>query len=156
TASRRGMKAGRNSVVRVDTEYATERMLPGKIADNTSFIDGFMSPEAVTAAGGCCSLPTPIYDNPVYASLNRPIRDALPSIGVQQRGSVSFFPAGCLPGEGAALWTCEDDEGVDPEDEETWKQCFSVECDEEQRVNIDAIYSCLDVGNFQARFAPEQ
>jgi len=156
TASRRGMKAGRNSIVRVDTEFASERMLPGKIAENTSFIDNLVSPEAVTAAGGCCSLPTPIYENPVYSSLARPIRDALPTVGVQQRGSVSFFPAVCLPSEGAALWTCEQDAGVDPEDPGTWKQCFSVECDEEQRVVIDAIYSCLDVGNFQARFAPEQ
>lgn len=152
-STRRTKKAGRNSLLQVDTVFAEK--LPGRIDENTRLLDAFTSPEAVTAAGGCCSLAQPIYDNPVNSSLERPIRDALPSFGAT-RGAVSFYPAVCLPDSGAALWTCDDDLAVDPDDEDTWKQCFDVECEEEDRAQVEAIYSCLSIGNFQQRFSPEQ
>lgn len=150
---RRGMKAGRNSLLQIDTEFAEK--LPGRIDENTRMLDAFTSPEAVVAAGGCCSLAQPIYENPVNASLARPIRDSLPSFGAN-RGAVSYYPAVCLPQEGAGLWTCDDDLAVDPDDPETWKSCAVVDCPEEERVNVEAIYSCLTIGNYQQKFAPEQ
>ena len=152
-AHRRGMKAGRNSLLQIDTQFA--QTLPGRTDENTALLDSFTSPEAVVASGGCCSIAEPIYDNPVNGSLARPIRDALPTFGAT-RGAVTYYPAICLPQEGAALWTCEDDLAVDPTDESTWKQCANVECAEEERVNVEAIYSCLTIGNYQQKFAPEQ
>lgn len=152
--SARNQRVGRERVARIQTEYAAERTLAGKIADNTRLIDSFVSPEAVTAAGGCCSLPTPIYDNPVNGSLDRPIRSSLPTVGAT-RGKVVFYPPICLPVEGVATWTCEQDAAVVETDESTWKQCVDVECDEEQTADVDAIYSCITVGNFQQRFNPE-
>lgn len=152
----RSAKKGRERLVRIENTLAPERMLPGRIAENTRIADSFLSPTAVAAAGGCCVLPTPIYDNPVYSSTARPLRDALPTMGVQQRGAATFFPAICLPDQGAAIWTCEDDAAVDPTDESTWKQCLALECGEAVEVQVDAIYACLTVGNFQQRYAPEQ
>lgn len=152
-ALRRSKKSGRNSLLQVDTEFAEK--MPGRVGENTQLLDSFTSPEAVSAAGGCCSLAQPIYDNPVNSSLSRPIRDALPNFGAT-RGAVSFFPAVCLPDSGAALWTCDDDLAVDPDDKETWKQCVEVDCPEEDRAQVEAIYSCLTIGNFQRQFAPEQ
>lgn len=154
-SSGRSLKAGKERVARIETSYADERTLSGKINADTQMVDSFMSPEAVTAAGGCCSLPQPIYTNPVSGSTDRPIKNALPTLGAT-RGKFSFFPAICLPVDGFGVWTCEDDEAVDEADPETWKVCAEVECDETNEVDVYAVYSCVTVGNYQARFAPEQ
>lgn len=153
--SGRSLKNGKERVARIDTEFASERTLSGKIGENTTLIDSFVSPEAVTAAGGCCSLPEPIFENPVYSSNARPIRASLPSIGAS-RGKVSFYPAICLPVDGSYLWSCEDDAAVDPEDPDTWKSCAEVECAESDEADVEAIYTCVTIGNYQQRFAVEQ
>lgn len=151
----RSLKSGKERVARIETSFAEERTLSGKINADTRLIDSFVSPEAVTAAGGCCSLPQPIYSNPVQGSTDRPIKSSLPTLGAT-RGKFSFFPAICLPVDGFGVWTCEDDELVDESDPDTWKTCAEVDCDESQEVGVDAIYSCVTIGNYQSRFAPEQ
>lgn len=154
-ASSRSLKTGKERVARIETSFSNERTLSGKIGADTRMVDSFMSPEAVTAAGGCCSLPEPIYSNPVAGSTARPIRDSLPTLGAT-RGKFTFFPAICLPVDGVGLWSCEDDELVSEADPQTWKSCAEVDCDETDEVGVDAIYSCVTVGNYTSRFAPEQ
>ena len=154
-ASSRSLKAGKERVARIETTFAEDRTLSGKINADTRLLDSFVSPEAVVAAGGCCSLPQPIYTNPVQGSTARPIRDSLPTLGAT-RGKFSFFPAICLPVDGFGVWTCEDDELVDEADPNTWKDCAEVECDLTEEVGVDAVYSCVTIGNYQTRFAPEQ
>lgn len=151
----RSLKSGKERIARIETSFAEERTLSGKIGPDTQLIDSFVSPEAITAAGGCCSLPEPIYSNPVSGSTARPIRDSLTTMGAS-RGKFSFFPAICLPVDGVGLWSCEDDENVDESDPDSWKSCAEVGCDESEEVGVDAIYSCVTIGNYQARFAPEQ
>jgi hypothetical protein len=154
-SSSRSLKTGKERVARIETSFAEERTLSGKIGADTRLVDSFMSPEAVTAAGGCCSLPQPIYSNPVQGDTSRPIKAALPTLGAT-RGKFSFYPAICLPVDGFGVWTCDDDEAVDEADPATWKVCADVDCDESEEVGVDAVYSCVTVGNYQARFAPEQ
>jgi hypothetical protein len=154
-SSSRSLKSGKERVARIETSFAEERTLSGKINADTRLLDSFVSPEAVVAAGGCCSLPQPIYSNPVQGSTDRPIKNALPTLGAS-RGKFSFFPAICLPVDGFGVWTCEDDELVDDADPSTWKQCAEVDCDLTEEVGVDAVYSCVTVGNYQTRFAPEQ
>lgn len=154
-SSGRSLKTGKERVARVETTFAEDRTLTGKINADTRLLDSFVSPEAVVAAGGCCSLPQPIYSNPVQGSTARPIRDALPTLGAT-RGKFSFFPAICLPVDGFGVWTCEDDDAVLEDDPTTWKQCAEVDCDETDEVGVDAVYSCVTIGNYQTRFAPEQ
>jgi hypothetical protein len=154
-SSSRSLKAGKERVARIETTYADERTLSGKINADTRLVDSFVSPEAVVAAGGCCSLPQPIYSNPVQGSTDRPIKGALPTLGAT-RGKFSFFPAICLPVDGFGVWTCDDDEAVDEADPDTWKVCADVDCDDADEVDVYAVYSCVTVGNYQARFAPEQ
>lgn len=148
------LKSGRERVVRLTTEYPEEFTLSGRKDENTRLIDQFVTPGAVAAAGGCCSLPTPIYDNPVLGSTARPIRDALPSLGAP-RGKVAFFESVCIPQEGSGIWTCEDDAAV-TEDPLTWKDCTEIECGEEDGAEVEAIYRCLTVGDYTARFASEE
>lgn len=154
-ASSRSLKAGKERIARIETTFAEERTLSGKIGPDTQLIDSFVSPEAVVAAGGCCSLPEPIYTNPVSGATNRPIRDSLTTMGAS-RGKFTFFPAICLPVDGVGLWSCEDDEAVDESDPATWKSCANVDCDVHDEVGVDAIYTCVTIGNYQSRFAPEQ
>jgi hypothetical protein len=154
-SSGRSLKTGKERVARIETSFAEDRTLTGKINADTRLLDSFVSPEAVVAAGGCCSLPQPIYTNPVQGSTARPIRDALPTLGAT-RGKFSFFPAICLPVDGFGVWTCENDEAVNEADPDTWKQCAEVDCDESDEVGVDAVYSCVTIGNYQTRFAPEQ
>jgi len=154
-ASSRSLKSGKERVARIETTFAEERTLSGKINSDTRLLDSFVSPEAVVAAGGCCSLPQPIYTNPVQGSTDRPIRNSLTTMGAT-RGKFSFFPAICIPVDGVGLWSCEDDELVSEVDPATWKACAEVLCDEADEVGVDAIYSCITIGNYQTRFAPEQ
>jgi len=154
-SSSRSLKSGKERVARIETSYADERTLSGKINADTRLVDSFVSPEAVVAAGGCCSLPQPIYTNPVHGSTDRPIKGALPTLGAS-RGKFSFFPAICLPVDGFGVWTCDDDEAVDEADPDTWKVCAEVDCGDADEVDVYAVYSCVTVGNYQARFAPEQ
>jgi hypothetical protein len=131
-------------------------ILPGTPEGNTRLLDSLTGPEAVAAAGGCCSLPTPIRSQNVLSSTDTPIRNSLPTIGVQSTGAVTYFPAVCLPDDGVWTWLCSQDEAVDPEDPETWKECAFIECPEADTTIVDAIYRCLTIGEFQRRFATEQ
>lgn len=149
------LKAGKERVARIETTFAEERTLSGKIGADTDLIDSFMSPEAVTAAGGCCSLPQPIYSNPVQGDTSRPIKSSLNTLGAT-RGKFTFFPAICVPVDGVGLWSCEDDELVSESDPSTWKECAEVDCDESDMAEVEAIYTCVTVGNYTSRFAPEQ
>lgn len=155
-ASKSMLRGGRTTLATFNTEF--DHKLTGKIDGNTRVLDSLSDragEEAVTAAGGCCSLAEPIRDQPMLASLARPIADALPTVGTSA-GKVSFFAPICLPQGGVGTWTCDQDAAVDPDDESTWKECYEVACDEPQEVTVEAIYTCLTIGNFQQRFAPEQ
>lgn len=157
-ADGRTLRAGKERIARITTEFSGDRTISNveDKAANTALVDMFVSPEAVSAAGGCCSLPTPIYENPVNISTARPIRDGLVTLGVQGRGAVSFYDAICFPDSGADIWTCEQDAAVDPDDPDTWKDCAEVECGEPDAARVEGVYACLTVGRFQSKFAPEE
>lgn len=144
-------------VASIKTDLAPERTLGGDASANErKLLDLFGANPTVpvTAAGGCCSIPEPIYDQPLIGSLARPIRDAFDVLNAS-RGAVSAYPPICLPDEGADVWTCAQDEAV-TDDPETWKSCVALECDDEGPTVVEPIYKCLTVGTFQQKFAPEQ
>lgn len=152
----RSPSTGKQTLIRFDNLIDDGQVLPGDVAGNTRMLDGLVGPEAVAAAGGCCSLPVPIRTQTMLSSANRPLRDSLPTIGVTEAGAVTYFPAVCLPADGAALWLCNDDSAVDPLDEATWKECVFIDCPTAETTIVDAIYRCLTIGEFQRRFATEQ
>lgn len=145
----------RTNVVSIRTDLGADRTLtastsPDKVME---LLDAVGSPEAVAAAGGCCVLSENLPESTTPFDASRPIRDSLPSMTVN--GAVRWFPPICLPQAGAAVWTCEDDAAV-TDDPETWKQCAEVECPEPEEVELDAIYQCITIGNFQQRFNPSR
>lgn len=152
----RSPSKGRTNIVTFESHMSEDQILPGETGANTRLLERLVGPEAVAAAGGCCSLPTPIRSQTVLSSTSQPIRDSLPTIGVQSTGAVTYFPAVCLPEDGAWVWLCSQDAEVDPEDPDTWKECTAIECPTAQTTVVDAIYRCLTIGEFQRRFATEQ
>lgn len=111
--------------------------------------------EAVTAAGGICA-PTPVrYDLPIIGSDERPVRDsALVRFGAD-RGGVRLLPPPLIEDLAGAIgvWTEENDQ--DPDDPAV-KPCLTLSCPEEYENLVTAITKCLEVGNFRARYFPEQ
>lgn len=154
--TKQSIRGGRSTLATFRTEYTNQ--LSGKAGENTRVLDQLSrqaGEEAVIAAGGCCSLAEPIRDQPMLASLARPIADSLPTIGATS-GKVSFFAPVCLPQGGVGAWSCADDEAVDAGDPDTWKDCVEIDCVDPQDVTVEAIYHCLTIGNFQQRFSPER
>lgn len=153
----RSFGGSKTTILNIKNELAPERTLTGDASSNErKMLDLFSANPVVpvTAAGGCCSIPEPIYDQPLIGSLARPIRDAFDVLNAS-RGAVQAYPPICIPDEGADVWTCAQDEAV-TDDPETWKSCAALDCDTEEPTLVEPIYKCLTVGTFQERFAPEQ
>lgn len=151
----RGVKS---TVLSIRNELHPDRTLDGNASANErKLLDLFGANTAVpvTASGGCCSIPEPIYEQPLIGDLSRPIRSAFDVLNAS-RGAVQNYPPVCIPDEGADVWTCAQDEAVDPDDDTTWKSCVEVECDVAETTIVEAAYKCLTIGNFQQKFAPEQ
>lgn len=154
--SKSSLRSGRTTLATFRTEYSNQ--LTGKAGENTRIIDDLArrsGESAIVAAGGACSLAEPIRDQPMLASLERPIASALPTIGAST-GKVTFFGSVCLPQDGANRWTNAQDLAVDADDPDTWKTVTEIDCDDIEEVTVEAIYSALTIGNFQHRFAPER
>lgn len=137
----RNPSEGKHTILRYELQEGEGySKLHDNIGKRTNQVDSVVSPEAVAAAGGCCILPRPIREQTVLSSTATPIRDSLPSFGVTTEGAVTFYPPVCFPQDGAAVWTCDDDAAVDPDDPNTWKTCAVFECDDPVVTTIDAIY----------------
>lgn len=150
-------REGRNTIATFRSEYEHSVKGLGDAAA-TRVLDSLSdraSEEAVVAAGGCCSLAEPIRDQPMLSSIDRPIASSMPTVGTAA-GAVTFFPPVCLPQGGIGTWTCEQDALVDPADDATWKTCETIECVDPDVYNVEAIYKCLTIGNFQQKFNPER
>jgi len=150
----KSLTQGRSAMVRLERRYAPERVLGSNGDQNTSRIERVLGPDAlaVTAAGGLCGPGDVDHSHPICAEQGRPVRDALVQFNAS-RGRVTFAPAAGLSQVAGAVgeWTSETD--ADPGTQV--KECPPVECPEEISESVDAIYRCLTIGNFQAKFSPE-
>lgn len=158
STKQRGFGGVKTTLLSIKTEMHDDRTLKGDAASNErKLLDlfGTNTSVPVTASGGCCSIPTPIYDQPLLGDLSRPIRAAFDTLNAS-RGAVTNYPPVCIPDEGADVWTCAQDAAVDEEDPDTWKSCVEVECAEAETTLVEPIYKCLTIGTFQQKFAPEQ
>lgn len=118
--------------------------------------------DALVAAGGYCAPATIRYDLDVVGDTVRPVRDALPSFQAP-RGRARWMASPVLsdvPADALSVWTeqndidAADNPHVDPEDDVT-KPCARIECPDEDDLTLDALVTCLEFGNFNARTFPE-
>lgn len=134
--------------------YGEGRTLTHNARDNEARIDRITSLPALRSSGGICA-PTPVeYDLPLMGTNARPVREALARFGAD-RGGVRLLPPPLLEDlDGAiGIWTEAND--VDPSDP-TVKPCLVLDCPDDTETIVDAITSCLRIGNFRARYFPEQ
>ena len=121
---------------------------------NTDRINAVISPDAITAAGGICAPATPFYDLPVVSVADRPVKAALAGFQAT-RGGVSVPAPLSLAdvADGVGIVTAADDElgGTF-----ATKNCVVIDCDPYTDAAIEAIYACIQHGNFGARTWPER
>jgi hypothetical protein len=111
--------------------------------------------DSITAAGGICA-PSPVrYDLPVIGVDDRPVRDEMLVRFGADRGGVRVIPPPLIEDleDAVGVWTAENDE--DPDDP-TVKPCLTLTCPDDDEAFVDAITRCLQIGNFRARYFPEQ
>lgn len=108
--------------------------------------------EAILAAGGLCTLPTPIYNVPQFGSTARPIRDtALVSFQAARGGVTDLTPPTLASLAGAvSAWTVANDVDAAPDGIPS-KPCLRVTCGAQRSAQLEAIPLCLTYGNFLAR-----
>lgn len=107
---------------------------------------------SLTAAGGLCVPPTPIYTVATLGELSRPIRDtALTSFQLSRGAVVSIAPPVLTQVAAAvSLWTMENDvDALDPEG--PVKPCDRIDCGPPRETEMEAIVRCLTFGNIMAR-----
>jgi hypothetical protein len=124
---------------------------------NMEKIEEVISPESITASGGCCAPLVTRYDLFDCGGVtDRPVRDSLPSFRAE-RGGIRFFKGPALADLQGALgfWTCADDEAADIDTPSTWKVCARINCPPEDTAELQAITMCLTFGVLQSRIFPE-
>jgi hypothetical protein len=125
---------------------------------NTATVSRIMAEhrQALTAAGGLCGPAAPRYDvaGRVDATDLRPIANGLPRAEAD-RGAITFQRPPELEDVdgGLTVWTEANDQNpADP----TTKNVVVATCGDEVEVVVDAIVRRMQVGNFRARYFPEQ
>lgn len=157
----KGRNRGRDTFVRMAWDYPEDRTLVKEEGTNDRLIDSVLAEgattfQAIAAAGGICGPLDTVFDIPLIGSRGRPVRDALVRFGAG-RGGVRYNAAPRLSQgtytDAVAVWTADNDASPDSPSE---KPCPHVDCLSICEVEVAAITACLVVGNFQARFSPEQ
>jgi len=136
--------------------YGAERTLNRDAESNARKIDAVTSLSAIRGQGGICAPPPIQYDLPILGTDARPVRDGgmLARFGAD-RGGIRTLPPAMLADVtgGVGVWTEAND--VTPSSPSV-KPCVRLDCPEETETLVDAITQCLTVGNFRARYFPEQ
>lgn len=155
----------RSLVARIDyrDNFPPERTLSGDVESNSEKIKKVVPAsfglgeyrESLTADGNVLCAPlTPIYSMPQFASMARPVRDALPSFRAD-RGGVNV-PAATYIGDITTAISL-----IDQADEEAGgtyntKSCQDMTCPAYTETAITTIAHCRQYGNLNARAWPEK
>ena len=156
--------AAKVSIARAATTYPETHVLGDSWAANQERIEAAQRAvqraggvrqglaNGLTASGGICAPTEVLYDLPVLGSDARPVRDQWLTRFQADRGGVSTMPPPILTQLEAAV-------GVHTEANDisgATKSCLTVTCPSETSTVVEAMYKCLQFGNFRARFFPEQ
>lgn len=143
--------------------YTPDRILNGDVHGNMQRINRVASPQAIRAAGGMAAItasggicaPTPVrYDLPIVGDDARPVRDGMLVRFGADRGGVRVIPAPLLEELDGAIGVWDNDRDTNPGI--NVKPCLTLTCPDDEESLVAAITKCLEVGNFRARFFPEQ
>lgn len=140
--------------------YGEDRTLRDDYRANAAKIDRHSSLEAMrdnakgssdpalrASQGFCAPIPNN-YDQPVLGSTARPVRDEMTHRYGADRGGVRTLPAPRLAGVTGAttVWTAANDVALNSP---ATKACATLTCPDPDETLIDAIVTCLKIGNFR-------
>lgn len=143
----------RENVVVASVNYKDFYPEERKLHNDSSDQEKLRELETLVAAGGICAPPTNIYDIYSLGTAMRPVRDALAQY-LATRGGVNVAP-------GMSIADIDGAVGVVTEANDALggtfaaKGCQVVVCPTFAVSTIEAIYKCLQFGNFNARTWPE-
>lgn len=153
------------AVASIQFDYPEERRLDGMNAARNAAVlerlvhdlDGVTASalDALTAAGGFCAPPVPIYTIPRLAEADRPMRASLTGFQAT-RGAITYRPPPDFTSFRSAVtqWTRAND--VTPgSDGPATKPCLTVPCLGTTTAYLYAVVECLKFGNFMAMADPE-
>lgn len=121
---------------------------------NAKKIDAVTSPEALTAAGGICVIPEPIYDVKTFGITDRPVSNSIARFGAD-RGGIEFYPPVGFDEVTDAIGIITDAEASAGGDN-ALKTCQVIPCPGTETAFVDSIYRCVEVDNLGARTFPER
>lgn len=133
--------------------FGEERTLDRDTQRNRQKIEAVTSPAALRASGGVCA-PAPIdYSVPIIGTDARPFRDGLARFGAD-RGGVNLTPPPSLSSMSGAIdtWT----HATDTTPGGATKDCLTMTCPSDVETFVDAITTCIKIGNFRQLYWPEQ
>lgn len=136
--------------------YGDERFLDRDMRANGRKIAATQDRGAIVAAGGRCVPSQVLYDLPIIAATDaRPVRDQMLTRFGADRGGVITSPPPILTDLDGSVtfWTEANDRNPSSP---TTKNCLELTCPDTDETLVEAVVSCLTVGNFRARFNPEQ
>lgn len=147
--------------------YGEERTLRDSPRDNAKRIAALTSLDTLRASGGKCA-PSPVdYTQPVLGSTDRPVKNALLNMGAD-RGGVVLQPMPTLSDveDSYGVWTQANDvdpgsdggtdlTGASDDDGPETKQCLVLTCGDPHEWIVDALTSCIKVGNMRKSFWAE-
>jgi hypothetical protein len=150
--------AGRDLPVLVHTsaDYPTDRQLGLDENRNQELIEAVTGPQALAAAGGICGPVGVDYALTAVSAADRPVRDSAMAQFQASRGGVRYILPHTLAqitSDGpASIWT----QGTDANPGASTKPHATFVCQAVQEAYVDAVTSIVQLGNFQARWFPEQ
>ena len=109
---------------------------------------------SLTASGGLCAPLEPIYSMPNFASMARPVRDALPGFAAD-RGGVNVPTATYIADITSAITVIEEAADALGGTYAT-KSCQDLECPEYTEVPVTVISHCREYGNLNSMAWPEK
>ncbi len=153
---------GRQTVAQRLTHYPDDQRLGSDLEQNTARVraaqQAMLSHEEPLMAA-VCAPPTPIYEQRVISTTERPVQGFLPAFqatrgGVTFRPGLSFTGAGAVnnANSGVGIWTNAND--ITPSDPTT-KPTLVVACPDPETATISAITQRAEISILQNRFDPE-
>lgn len=146
---------GRRPVARFNLDYPDNRTLTadGGVENDRAvqkIVDG-LTWDALVASGGRCAPLDVSYSMENVSSDDRPVRDALVRFGADRGGVTAIDPPTIdqLAGAVDIHTETEDTEGAT-------KPCLTVTCGNQTSVDVHAVTKCIEIGNWNRRFFPEQ
>lgn len=151
------------TIARMTTEYPEDRHIGGGRDATEGTLarvfsrENLTGPQALTAAGGICAPPEPLYDVQTYAVDDRPVAAAIPSFQAARGGVTYRLPStmGLMTGATGVMTADEDAEFDSGGEPVNTKDCLRIECPDLVTAEVEAIYKCVTIGNFGARTWPE-